>query len=118
MPKVDATLTYKEIRVLEEFWLQRFHSSMTDERGNAVRWYNSVLDLLDKRGDEIVTGVLRDQEHKILQLGLSQEYMAELAATVASEHCRTEYDKAVLVLTATPEERAAALGKVLNAQKT
>lgn len=101
-------LTAKEQRVLEQIWLDKFHVANND-RGNAQRWFESVIEFLEKRGDEIIPGFVRNEEFKVIEQGLSQEYMAKLAATVASDGARTEYDKAVLILTATPEDRAKAL---------
>ncbi len=101
------------LRRLEDLWMQRFHAGLANG-GNAERWFHVVLDFLSIRGDEVHPGVLVDQTHKIIERGLSQELMSALSDLVECSGCHTEYDKAVLVLTATPEQRAEAIAKVLG----
>lgn len=105
-------ITDKGLRKLEEMWLEDFHSSNRDQR-NSVRWWNVIHDFLELRGDEIIPGALREQEYKVIQAGKSQEYLAALAEIINKSSPKyNEYDKTVLVLTASPEERAEALRKV------
>lgn len=112
-----TTITHKELRTLEDIWLRKFHTAANSDDGNAQRWFTSVIEFLQQRGDEIISSELRDREHQIIENGLAQEYMSVLALTVASEGARTEYDKAVLILTATPEEREVALKRVYDEHK-
>ncbi len=107
-------ISVKGLIKLQDLWLNYFHQGKRFKGGNAEQWFNVVVDFLSMRGDEIIPGALREQEERIITLGLSQEYMATLSEVVYSAGARTEYDKAVLVLTATPEERAEALQKVLK----
>ena len=114
-PKNDAAriISPKGIRKIEELWLNDFHSKLASG-SNAERWLNVILDFLSMRGDEVVPGALREQEERIITLGKSQEYLAALAEVVESSPQHNDYDKTVMVLTATPEERAEALNKVLG----
>ena len=107
-------LTEKEKRQLESIWLNDFHEGKHSRMNMTDKWVMAFDRFLEGRGDEIISGNLRDMEHKIIEMGLSQEYMSELARTVNGDGARTEYDKAVLILTATPEERALAVKKVLS----
>lgn len=102
---------------LNDLYLADFHQGTKWPGSNAERWFNMVLDFLSIRGDEVIPFVLREQEERVIMLGKSQEYMAALTDIVYSGGCRTEYDKAVLVLTASPEERAQALNFILNGGK-
>lgn len=103
----------KGIMKLEELWLNEFHAKRS-LGSNAERWFGVVLDFLSIRGDEIVPNVLREQEERLINLGKSQEYLAALAEIVETSPHHNDYDKTVMVLTATPEERAEALKKVLG----
>ena len=114
-PKNDAArvVSPKGIRKIEELWLNDFHSKVASG-SNAERWFNVVLDFLSLRGDEVIPGTRREQEERIINLGKSQEYLAALADVVQTSPQHNDYDKTVMVLTATPEERTEALKKVLG----
>ncbi len=100
------------LRKLEDAWLRLFHSGGKLDRPNAEVWFNVVMDNIIAQGDEVIPSAIIDEEHKIMERGLSQEYMAALADVVDASDARSEYDKAVLILTATPEARLAAIQKV------
>ncbi len=114
-PKNDAArvISPSGVRKLEELWLNDFHSKIASG-SNAERWFGVVLDFLSLRGDEVVPNVLREQEERIINLGKSQEYLAALAEVVETSPQHNDYDKTVMVLTATPEERTEALKKLLG----
>ena len=110
-----GSLTVRELRELQDMWLDDFHKVSIPEGGNAQRWFQVVVDfLLNRRGDDIVPLTLKQLEFNVIEKGLSQEYMSALAATIDDTFCKTEYDKAVFVLTASPEERMNALELVLG----
>lgn len=107
-------LTYKELRKLEDLWLSDFHSGKIRE-SNAVRWWEVFNLFLTSRGDELIPGELRAQEEQVMNLGKSQEYLAALAALLPpAKLCRNDFDSTMLVLTASADDRAAALKKVLK----
>lgn len=107
-------LSIKGLRRLQDIWLTDFQTRVTPEGGNAERWFHAVLDLLSERGDEVIPNVLREQEERVINLGKSKEYLSALAEVVQTSPQHNEYDQTVMVLTATPEERAQALQKVLD----
>ncbi len=111
--QTETTMTMKDRVRLRDIWLDHFHNDNDFlELPVEVKWFTAVSQLQDERGDEVFSGELRDREHRLIELGLSQEYMAALADIVCSEGARTEYDKAVLILTASPAERLEALAAV------
>lgn len=115
-PSNDMTkvISRAGLKVLREMALSRWLEKAPPPHEQL--WFECVIDFITTRGDEIVPGVLRDQEHRVIQLGKSQEYLAALADVVmrTTSPTHTQYDQTVLVLTATPEERAEALRKVLD----
>lgn len=104
-------------RRLQDIWLTDFFekAAARHEYGNTSRWWHCFLDFLDERGDEILPGALREKEEQLLALGKSQEYLAALLDVIqVNGQERNEYELAMLVLTASTEERAQALRVVLG----
>lgn len=74
-------------------------------------WYQIILDFMYSRGDEIVSKELVEAEFKVIELGKSAEYLSALM-TVVDAASLDEADKAIVLLTASPEDRDAALKKI------
>ncbi len=104
------------LRKIEDLWLRRWDAGKELDRPGAEIWYNVFREFLAQRGDELIPSALIDDEHKVMERGLSQEYMAALAQVVDASDARSEYDKAVLILTATPEARREALTRITAAE--
>lgn len=112
---MNKVISHTGIRKLEDMWLSCWHERPDKYTGgNAERWFNIVVDFLSARGDELMPRELRDREIRVIQAGRSKEYLAALAEIVDFSPEHNEYDQTVLVVTATPEERAAALEKVMG----
>jgi hypothetical protein len=106
------TLSNKGLHRLQALWLDYWHRNARFEGGNAEQWFHSVLDLLSERGDEVIPRAVRELEERTIGSGRSQEYLAALAEVVQSSPQHNDYDRTVLVLTATPEERMEALARI------
>ena len=103
------------VQRLRDLYMDDWHSGKNAyPGGEAERWFHLVLDFLSIRGDEVISGALREQEERVINLGLSQEYLHILGTIVTKSPQHDEYDHGVLVLTASPEERAEALYRVLE----
>ena len=106
--------TNKELRQIQDIWSRYFHAGTQFEGGNTEQWYHTFMDFIEQSGAEVVPGEVRQREELVLRLGKSQEYLAALAEVVDHSPKLNDYEQAVMVLTATPEERAAALEKVVT----
>jgi hypothetical protein len=106
------TISQKGLHKLRALWLDYFHRGAKFEGGNAEQWFHCVLDFLSERGDEVVPAQVRFLEERTITAGRSQEYLAALADVVQSSPQHNDYDRTVLVLTATPEERMEALARI------
>lgn len=106
-------LTHKELHQLSDLWLGYWEASPEQfQGGNAEMWFNAVMDFLEQSGAEVFTRELREREFKMMADGKAQEYAAALKDVVEATHARSEYELAILVLTASPDEREVALAKV------
>lgn len=116
------TLSIKDVRRLQDLWLDDFHSTNTPDSayGMTERWWNVFTTFLTQEGYELYPPELRTQEDTVIASGKSQEYLAALADVVIANigPSVNEYDQTVLVLTASPDERAEALRKVLHNEKS
>lgn len=107
-------ISTKGLNKLRDTWLAYWHRHQPFEGGNAEQWFHTVLDFLSARGDEVIPRELREQEEKLIATGRAKEYLAALAEVVQASPSHNEYDHTVLVLTASADDRLAALTKVLH----
>lgn len=76
--------------------------------------YEAVVAYLLKEGHEIFTPSLRAREQRVLNDGLASEYLNALMQVTDAPAQMSEPEKAVLMLLASPEDRADALAKLLK----
>jgi len=77
------------------------------------RWFHAIVNFLESKGYEIVSNELRDSEHQLLQSDtLSKEYFQALREVVNPHHLLGLEQRALLLISASPEDRARALNKV------
>jgi len=102
-----------ELYQLEQMYLARFHEKGVRHNEFSRHWFNVVLDYLETTGHEVVPKALIDAEESLLKHGLASEYFAALAEGVGAHKPNVDADTgAILVVTATVDERAAAVALV------
>ncbi len=107
------TLTAKQAQKIRDIWLDSWHHS-TGNLDTTQLWFESVLTYLGREGYELMPAEVRTNEERIMSQGLSKEYLAALRQVIDCGFSRSEEETAVLILTATPEERTEAIKKVVG----
>lgn len=82
------------------------------ERGIAEIWLQEILALFKRRGDDLLTKELLDEESKIFELGLQHDYVDALVEVTGATLSNT-----ALLVTATSSQRIQAC-KMVRAYQT
>lgn len=107
-------LTPKECNQIVEIFIRLYKERGRPERGELEQLWHEVISLFyTYQGYQIIPGPLRDAELSIVERGLGPEYFAALIQVVKPDPTLGEADQAILLITATPEEREKAIRKVL-----
>jgi hypothetical protein len=111
MSKLYRKLTRHEILQIQDAWRMKFHEKSKPQVNSPEYWFEVIIDFMLTRGDELYTKELRESEFKVIETGKSEEYISALM-TVVDAAGLSEHDRIVVMLTASPEDRDAALRKI------
>jgi hypothetical protein len=106
----------RDLSKLRAIWLNLYHTHGETAGGMAELWFHAVTQLFTEMGDHLITAQLLRQEEKLIAQGLAAELYSALSYEVAQDINGTvdEYDRVMELIRATPEERAAAVKRVLT----
>ena len=107
-------LTQNQLLDLQMIWHKKWMDKKLPEGGVTELWFDSVMELLTHLGVEIIPNYVREAEYIIMQRELGPEYFSALSEAVRPPAHLSESAAAVYLITASPEERLAALQKILG----
>lgn len=96
-----------DVQLIQSLFNSRYRERSVPAGGMAELWYQVISDFLATKVNARI-----NREYTVMEQGKSKEYIAALLEIVAPADGISEHDKVMLMLTASPEDRAAAMRKV------
>jgi hypothetical protein len=111
---MSVKLNGRERAQIAEIFIRLFRERGRPERGELEQiWYEVITTFFNYQGDQIVPKKIREAEDSIVDRGLGKEYFAALTSVVNPPSELSEDEQAILLITASPEDREKAIKKVI-----
>ncbi len=107
-------LTRSEEQMIEALFHQKLKDGKKKKEvvASAQWWRDVIADFFISAGHDIFTSELREIQDRVINRGMSAEYVSALLQVVDASPTISEHDRVVLLLTASPEEHEKALAKI------
>lgn len=114
----NLVLTSKDIKKIEKNAHTKlfYAKSMNAPIDWTTIWFNSVVDFLQARGDEILPNKVREAEGAVFKKGLSKEYFYALLGIVDPPKQLEEHEKFMCLMSASPDQRLKAVLAIVSKQ--
>lgn len=107
-------LNGKERAQIAQIFITRFRELGRPERGELEQlWYDVITEFYSFHGDQVISKKIREAEDSIVERGLGAEYFSALTSIVNPPSELSESEQAILLITASPEDREKAIKKVI-----
>jgi hypothetical protein len=100
-------LPRSDVMLIQSLFNTRYRERNVPPGGMAELWYQVISDFLETKNNARL-----NREYTVMEQGKSKEYIAALLEIVAPADGMSEHDKVMLMLTASPEDKEAALRNV------